>query len=159
MAGSPPSTGRRGGEEVEPAVVVEVDQLDVRCLRRQPDEARRLGHVAEARPPGLAAFVQVEAHRNPPIPLERAVEVLTEHEVGPAVAVHVARGDAGDVVLLAERAPLELVVLDLAEAPVAAVHEQPVRAAHEEVRQTVAGEVGGGDPEPGDVARATRPRP
>ena len=139
---------RRRGQDVGPAVGVDVDDLHVGRLRGKADETRLLGDVAESRRSvGAGALVEVEPHRYLDAAVDGAVVMLADDQVAAAVPVHVAYRDAGGVVLLAVGLPGEHLGVALAERAGAVVDEQAVGAGDEQIGPTVAAEIGSGHPQ------------
>ncbi len=147
--------------DVGPAVVVEVLNLDVRRLHRQRLEPGGCGHVLESGLPVLDAAIEVKAVGHGRMP--RTFEVLAEHHVEQAVAVHVAEANAANHVVAAGVLPREHFARAgrLAKLPVPVVEEQHVAAAgrrEEKVRPAVVVHVGRSDAEAGHRWQADRAR-
>ena len=148
-AGAAVGRGRR--EDVGPPVVVEIDDLDVRRLRRQPDDPGLLCHVAKARDSVFVVpLVEVQPDGNQLPVIDRAVVVLTDEEIDASVTVDVTGRDARRVIFLSEALPLERRGVCFPERSMAVVDEQPIRVADEEVGPTVTVEVGRTDTESRD---------
>ena len=82
----------RGDEHVGPTVVVEVGHLDVGGLGGEVGDAGVLRHLVEDE---LAVLAVVEEHpdRHLLALVDRAVEVVADHDVDAAVTIEVAHRD------------------------------------------------------------------